>query len=144
MTDLDQIRPRQAECIQKCGKHWTRDADGPFARDGGGVARHLHVAPRTDQKDRIRSRRKFRVVLNELEVSFADELDRKNFRILPEAVAPLHPLVRTGEIDPQRPDLLRRRVIVEKMVHRVFPDIDSAQPGDGVVDEDPALFLHGS
>ena len=32
---------------------------------------------------------------------------------------------------------------VEKTVERILPDVDSSEPGDGVVENDPALLFEG-
>ena len=96
-----------------------------------------------NQKNIVRAGCEFGIVPDEPEAPLPDEFHREDFRMFPVAIAPFDPFVGSGEFDPQRPSLLLRCVIVEKTVERILPDVDSSEPGDGVVENDPALLFEG-
>ena len=141
IADRNQIDPGQTEGFQQRFQQRAGNADRPLHGAGVDFAGHFHVAAGPDQKDSVRPRRELRAILHKPKVTDPDELDGEDFRILPETVAPLHPFIRSGEINPQRPALQRRGVVVEKVMLRIFAHIDPPQSGDGVVDDDSALLF---
>ncbi len=135
------ISPVEPERGEQWAEQRAGDREGALEGVVAVAAFDLRIVAEPDQEEFAGLHRVALPVLGEAQRALFHIFDREGVGAFAETVAAAPPLIVAREIDPDRPVFQQRRGVVEqKVVQRVFPDIDAAKTAVFAVLDHPAAF----